>query len=131
MLDLTNFYSLTITIAIIILILALGFVGWTMSKSKDMAKFPELQNTCPDNWTINVNGHCVRPEQGNINRGDNTSATPMNDKNTPGYTISGSVISFDPNHAGWSASKNAVCEKKKWASDYGISWDTVTNANYC
>lgn len=130
MLDLTNFYSLTVTIAIIILILALAFVGWTMSKSKDIVKFPQLQNTCPDNWTINVNGHCVRPDQGNLNYG-NTSATPMNADNTPGYTSSGSVISFDPNHAGWSASKNAACAKKKWASDYGISWDTITNANYC
>jgi hypothetical protein len=128
MLDLTNFYSLTVTIAIIILILALAFVGWTMSKSKDIVKFPQLQNTCPDNWTINVSGHCVQPEVGNINYG-NTSATPMNADNTPG--LSTDKKSFDPNDAGWSASGNAACAKKKWASNLGISWDTITNANYC
>lgn len=123
MLDLTNFYSLTVTIAIIILILALAFVGWTMSKSKDIVKFPQLQNTCPDNWTINVSGHCVQPEVGNINYG-NTMAS-----STPG--LSNDNTSFNPNDAGWSASGNAACAKKKWASDLGIAWDTITNANYC
>jgi hypothetical protein len=123
MLDLTNFYSLTVTIAIIILILALAFVGWTMSKSKDIVKFPQLQNTCPDNWTINVNGHCMQPDQGKLNYG-NTMAS-----STPG--LSSDKKSFDPNDAGWSASENAACAKKKWASDLGIAWDTITNANYC
>jgi hypothetical protein len=112
---------LTITIAILILILALAFVGWTMTKSKDMVKFPQLQNTCPDYWTVNASGHCEQPT--GINKGNKT----LTADSTRGIT----ATDFDPNHAGWSAAGDAVCAKKKWASDLGITWDTITNANYC
>lgn len=122
MVDFTNFYSITITIAIIILILALAFVGWTMSKGKEIVSFPPLKNTCPDNWSVDASsGHCVQPSSDAINYGKQMPPT------TPGLD----GTNFDPNHAGWSAAGNAVCAKKKWASDLNISWDTVTNANYC
>lgn len=121
MLEFANFYSITLTIATIILILALAFVGWAMTKSKDQVKFPQLQNTCPDNWTIDVNGMCEQPDSGSINYGNAMPST------TPGIN----ETKFDPNHAGWSAAGNAACAKKKWASDLNIAWDTITNSNYC
>lgn len=123
MVDFTNFYSLTLTIAIIILILALAFVGWAMSKSKDIVSFPPLQNTCPDNWKITVDGMCEQPAYGALNYGNAMPSTT--------HGISTNEKSFDPNHAGWSAAGNAACSKKKWASDLNITWDTITNANYC
>lgn len=130
MLEFANFYSITLTIATIILILALAFVGWAMTKSKDQVKFPQLQNTCPDNWTVDGSGNCVQPT--GINMGNKTldtalSATPK--ITTPG--LSDDKKMFDPNDAGWSAAGNAACAKKKWASDLNIAWDTITNSNYC
>lgn len=122
---LDNFYMLVVSVAVIILILTLAFMGWTISKNKDIVSFPTLQNTCPDYWAIEDIGgkpHCVQPNGSeNINRGKNIPDT------TPGYTAG----KFDPNNAGWSSAGNSVCKKKKWASDLGITWDTISNANYC
>lgn len=130
MLEFVNFYSITLTIATIVLILALAFVGWAMTKSKDQVKFPQLQNTCPDNWTIE-NGMCVQPVSDSINHGNQTLQEAQSSATfkitTPG--IDGNK--FDPNDAGWSAAGNAACAKKKWASDLNIAWDTITNSNYC
>lgn len=130
MLEFANFYSITLTIATIVLILALAFVGWAMTKSKDQVKFPQLQNTCPDNWTVDGSGNCVQPT--GINMGNKTLQEAKNA--TPPITTHGldsSADKFDPNHAGWSAAGNAVCAKKKWASDLNIAWDTISNSNYC
>jgi hypothetical protein len=129
MLEFANFYSITLTIATIVLILALAFVGWAMTKSKDQVKFPQLQNTCPDNWTIDVNGMCEQPESGSINRGNKSLSDAAPPITTPG--LSDDKERFDPNHAGWSAAGNAACAKKKWASDLNIAWDTISNSNYC
>lgn len=120
-----GFYKMVVAIAVIVLILVLGFMGWTMTKNTDMMSFPKLQNTCPDYWTIDdISGkpYCVQPVADKINRGKTDMPAT-----TPG--ISGTK--FDPNDAGWSSAGNAACAKKKWASNLGISWDTITNANYC
>jgi hypothetical protein len=121
-----GFYKMVVAIAVIILILVLGFMGWTMTKNTDIASFPKLQNTCPDYWTIDDTSggrpHCVQPSDGKINRGKTDMPS-----STPGL----SGTKFDPNDAGWSSAGNAACAKKKWASNLGISWDTITNANYC
>ncbi len=118
-----GFYKMVVAIAVIILILVLGFMGWTMTKNTDIASFPKLQNTCPDYWTIDTSGHCVQTVDGKINRGK--AEMPLT---TPG--ISG-ADRFDPNNAGWLSAGSSACAKKKWASNLGISWDTITNANYC
>lgn len=120
-----GFYTTVLSIAIIILILVLAFLGWTMSKQKDTVKFPKLQTDCPDFWGIEKDGaktYCKQPEQGMINSG---SADAVN--TAPGFKDG----KFDFANSGWSAGGNAVCAKKKWANSHGINWDTVTNANYC
>ena len=121
-----SFYTTVLTIAVVVLILVLAFLGWTMSKQKDTDNFPKLQTTCPDFWSIdnNVTGntYCIQPEQGKVNSG---SADAVN--NAPGFKDG----KFDFANSGWSAGGNAVCAKKKWANSHGINWDTVTNANYC
>ena len=38
--DFSNFYTLVLTIAIIILILLLGYMGWLLSKQKTTDEFP-------------------------------------------------------------------------------------------
>jgi hypothetical protein len=120
-----SFYTTVLTIAVVVLILVLAFLGWTMSKQKETDNFPKLQTSCPDFWKIEKDGeknYCIQPEQDKVNSG---SADANND--APGFENG----KFDFANSGWSAGGNAVCAKKKWANSHGINWDTVTNANYC
>ena len=129
--DFSNFYTLVLTIAIVVLILVLSFFGWIMSKQKQTDNSPKLQTSCPDHWTV-VNDagktYCQQPSVGNVNYGD-SSANLMADNKTqvPGFANN----QFDFTNSGWSSGGNSVCSKKKWADSHGIHWDTVTNANYC
>lgn len=120
-----GFYTSVLTIAIVVLILVLAFLGWTMTKQKDIDNFPKLQTSCPDFWGVEKDGattYCIQPEQGNVNSGSIDASN-----NAIGFKDG----KFDFTNSGWSAGGNAVCAKKKWANSHGINWDTVTNANYC
>ena len=124
-----SFYTTVLTIAVVVLILVLAFLGWTMSKQKETDNFPKLQTSCPDFWKIEKDGaktYCVQPIAGQVNSGDDKS-------NYNGVAIAPGFENgkFDFANSGWSAGGNAVCAKKKWANSHGINWDTVTNANYC
>lgn len=127
--DFSNFYTLVLTIAIVILIVVLGYLGWVMSKAKVSDEFPKLRTSCPDLWTVE-NGSagevfCVQPTATNaINIGD---ATTMEDAKG----VDKDKKKFDTNDAGWASAGNAVCGKQKWANAHGIKWDTVSNANFC
>jgi hypothetical protein len=126
--DFYNFYTMVTIIAIIILIFALAFIGWTLSKQKTIDEHPKLRTTCPDFWAIDDNGNCVRPIEGGLNRGIGTTENPI-DKDAYGFDDGKTkFMSSDP---GWGSAGNAVCGKQKWANAHGITWDTVTNANFC
>jgi hypothetical protein len=121
-----SFYFIILAIAIVILILVLAVIGWMMTKNVQSQKFPGITTTCPDYWTIDETGKCVRPSATQINYGSTTLSTAISDTSkTPG----GAANSFDSNDAGWSKSGDPICAKKKWANDYEIKWDTVTNSN--
>jgi len=127
-----SFYTMVLTIAIIILILVLAFLGWTMSKQKETDNFPKLQTTCPDFWGIVNNSgktYCKQPIAGQVNYGDDKAQYITGNTFVPGYDEQNTQ--FDFTNSGWSAGGNAVCAKKKWANSHGINWDTVSNANYC
>jgi hypothetical protein len=123
--DFSNFYTLVLTIAVVILILLLGYLGWIMSKQKVTDDFPKLKTSCPDFWVVSDDGSgkvfCQQPSAENaLNKGKDLSGA------------SGIIGNkFDTTDAGWASAGNAVCGKQKWANAQGISWDTVTNANYC
>jgi preprotein translocase subunit SecG len=120
-----SFYTIVLSIAVVVLIVVLAFLGWTISKQKETDNFPKLQTTCPDYWGIsNDRGkpYCIQPSPSQINYGSADAS-----KNASGF-VDGK---FDFANSGWSAGGNAVCAKKKWANSHGINWDTVTNANYC
>jgi len=126
--DFNNFYTMVTIIAIVLLIFALAFIGWTLSKQKTIDEHPKLRTTCPDFWKIDEEGKCVRPAGPNgLNRGKETDATKFF-SGVPGYTTG---ETFDSGHVGWGSAGNMVCGKQKWANSQGITWDTVTNANFC
>jgi hypothetical protein len=132
--DFSNFYTLVLTIAIVILIVVLGYLGWVMSKASVSDEFPKLRTSCPDLWKVE-NGpggevFCVQPSAGSLNRGEdsNTGGTTT----TPLDTAKGVTGNkFNTNDLGWASAGNAVCGKQKWANAHGIKWDTVSNANFC
>ena len=126
--DFSNFYTLVLTIAIVILILLLGYLGWLMSQQKATDEFPKLRTSCPDFWKVESGEsgkvYCVRPNAGALNTGDNAWA----------LSVKGLVANsnkFDTTDVGWASEGNAVCGKQKWANANKITWDTVTNANFC
>jgi hypothetical protein len=127
--DFSNFYTLVLTIAVVILIIVLAYLGWVMSKAKNSDEFPKLRTSCPDLWTVE-NGpdgkvFCVKPTaKSALNKGDGN-----NMEDAPGANIN--KTKFDTNDVGWASAGNAVCGKQKWANSHGIQWDTVSNANFC
>ena len=132
-----NFYGIVLSIAIVLLILILTYVGLTMQNtSNSKIVFPPVEAKCPDYWDFNGNA-CVIPAVGSVNLGsiyDTTGSLILNDINTYGMTgnsvSSNSYIDFTT--PAWSSQGlSGVCQKQKWASIYGIQWDGVSNYNSC
>ena len=142
MFEIDSFYLIILSVAVFILILALGFSGWMLSKQNDQIDFPNITATCPDFWTISEDKdklYCEQPDSGNFNYGKD------DDILTGGYVKLGTSgtsspvpgineiddTSFDSKHADWGSGKEAICNKRKWATENKIQWDTVTNVNFC
>ena len=129
--DFSNFYTMVFTIAIVILMLLLGYMGWLMSQQKEIDEFPKLRTSCPDFWKIesgdNGKVFCVRPTGTDaLNKGLANWAEGVS-----GVDASLNPTKFDTTDAGWASGGNAVCGKQKWANSKQITWDTVSNANFC
>jgi hypothetical protein len=134
MFEIDSFYLIILSVAIFILILVLGFMGWMLSHQKDEIIFPQVTISCPDFWTLAEDNVCMQPDAGKFNRGDGSltkyraigSATNID---VPG--INKDETGFNSSDAGWGTGKSATCNKRKWANDNGIIWDSVTNVNFC
>jgi len=117
------------------LILVLGFMGWMLSHQKDDIKFPQITTSCPDFWTLSENNECMLPVTGKFNRGADGSLTKYRavgsatNADVPG--INSAKDGFNSSNAGWGTGQSAVCNKRKWANDNEIIWDSVTNVNFC
>jgi hypothetical protein len=156
MLEIDSFYLIALSVATGILIIALGFMGWMLSRQNEQVNFPGITTTCPDFWAISEDGlKCEQPAANSFNRGtvkpdikdkDGTTITSIFDaykkKGTPDLitipgksasTVTGqhTANSFDSKDAGWGSGNDAICNNRKWASDNNINWDTVTNVNFC
>lgn len=149
-----SFYLTVLSIASVILILALTYVGILLYYSERSEVFPPLQNACPDYWYLEpTTGKCRFPVQANSkNRGNYTATVSETASNTEmigsaagvmtgvkdGSLSSGiltpNTLAFDMNHAAWETNfgkRSALCNKKYWANLRGITWDGVTNTNQC
>ena len=139
MFEIDSFYLIILSVATFILILVLGFMGWMLSHQKDDIMFPQVTISCPDFWTLSDNNVCMLPEDGKFNRGADGSLTKYRaigsatNVDVPGMKSDNSQIpvGFDSSDAGWGTSKSATCNKRKWANDNDIVWDSVTNVNFC
>jgi hypothetical protein len=101
-------------IAVVLLILALVFIGVALSKAKDES-WPPMIASCPDYWIIDGSGNnatCV-----DIHDLTNWERCPPNGddrhyrKNFNTSTYTGS---------------NGECNKYRWAQNCSVSWDGIT-----
>ena len=140
-----SFYLIVLSVATLILIILLAFLGWTMSNSKKGTKFPTITTSCPDNWQLDTSTKdssgkpillCKRPESG-YNVGSDTATanltTYMTTRASIGYNDADRTkLNFTDNV--WNTDSKVpdpVCAKKAWAKKYSIAWDSIENANYC
>ena len=138
MFEIDSFYLIILSVATFILILVLGFMGWMLSRQKDDIMFPQVTISCPDFWTLSPNNVCMQPGTDNgkdkFNRGADSltkyrAVGSATETDVPG--INSNKDGFDSSDAGWGTGKSATCNKRKWANDNGIVWDSVTNVNFC
>jgi len=137
------FYIIVLTTAVILLILLLTYIGIQMTKSAASGSitFPPKVSSCPDYWKPNDSdpSSCTIPylknenNYSNVNIGglyDANGNLLLNAKNTYGFDSTNYSINF--NDLGWTkGGNNANCTQKKWANQYGIVWDGVSNYNGC
>jgi hypothetical protein len=141
------FYIIVLSIAIILLIVVLTFIGIKMKDSAgNAAPYPPSSLPCPDYWvqTTDASGNNICyippyvPAGGSVmpsntgkiydNKGRNTltsSAKPI-----PGYNIYDNTINF--NDPGWNtAGMSSTCAQKSWANNNSLQWDGISNFNNC
>jgi len=126
-----TFYLIVLSVAIILLIIILAYIGVYGMNEKSKSAFPPVKYDCPDYWQKNEDGKCVIPTSG-PNMGafeTNYQGDPPDKKGIPGFNENEDAIDFED--ADWSASGSSRCAQKKWAIDNSIVWDTVSNYNQC
>jgi hypothetical protein len=133
------FYIIVLSVATVLLILLLTYIGISMKNAKtsgDGDVFPPSASSCPDYWSSSVSdpSSCVVPKNvagiKNIGSIYDVNGLVLNDSNTVGYDLAKNVINF--NDTRWaSGGKIAVCAQKDWANKYNIMWDGVSNYNSC
>ena len=108
-----SFQTTVALIAIILLILVLVFVGYSLVSDKKNKPFPPIIGGCPDYWSsASENGVDVCKNLKSL-----------------GNTECSKTMNF--NVAPWIGT-DGNCNKKKWASSCGITWDGITNdPNLC
>jgi hypothetical protein len=131
------FYTIVLTIATVLLILLLTYIGLTINNKKktSIQTFPPNSATCPDYWDISPTDSslCLIPKLGYKNTGDiydSTGAVTIKPSTSFGYESSNKTMNF--NDAKWDTTGvTSICAKKKWANNRGIIWDGVSNNNSC
>jgi hypothetical protein len=98
------------TVAIIILILTLCFIGITLYNQKYNSNYPPVIPNCPDYWDASGNKCVNSMSLGNMDK----CAGPM-----------------DFTTAQWSGG-DSLCAKYKWAKMCNLTWDGVSSqADQC
>jgi hypothetical protein len=101
-----NFQLTVLKVAGVILILALGFVGYSLYYLNKKAKYPPVIGECPDYWErTEKNGKyvCTNPKK---------LGSCGNEMDFSGVQYSGA---------------GGNCSKSQWAKKCNLSWDGITN----
>ena len=107
-----GFQKFVLFAAIIILIIALVFIGIALSRSKSTQIWPPMVPECPDYWAIDGSGNnatCINVKDlGTCPSQGGQPHLTMN-FNTPAFT-----------------GTNELCAKYNWANRCGVTWDGIT-----
>jgi hypothetical protein len=104
-----SFQKIILFSAVIILIIALVFIGVTLSYSKNKNKWPPMVPECPDYWIMDPSNNCINTKDlGTCSSKSGEDHLIMN-FNTPTYK-----------------GDNGLCAKYTWANNCNVSWDGVT-----
>lgn len=102
-----NFQRIVVLIAIVLLIIALVFIGYALYSHKFNKQFPPVTAECPDYW-VAKDGKCTNPK----NLGKCTGPMDFNTANFQG--------------------DGGDCAKAEWANNCNISWSGLTtNPDVC
>ena len=108
-----NAYSITLFIAIVLLIISLLVIGVGLYYSENQKQYPPVKSACPDYWGAEKSGSghtCTPPASGHPGRG------------------SAGCKKMNTNHPSFQG-KNGDCAKYKWSQKCGVSWNGYTNVN--
>jgi hypothetical protein len=115
-----TFQKVILTIAIILLIVLLIFINMSLSNATASIVWPPVSTNCPDYWVdIGTNGSgsgCYNIQSTgtcNLPAAGATAESP------------GSTVLMDFTTAGYK-SVDSQCNKKKWATGCGVTWDGLT-----
>ena len=124
------FYLIVLSIATIVLIVLLTYIGIQLSKpSITVPVFPPTYNSCPDYWDVQGNV-CLIPSATGKNVGNIYSGGNLNLKtDTYGFNEIDKTIDF--NNPSWGTGASLRCAQQKWANKYQILFDGITNFNGC
>ena len=106
-----TFQKIVLFAAIIILIIALVFIGMALSKAKDQ-NWPPMVPQCPDYWFVDGSGN-------------NTTCINVKDLGTCPASGNDKHLVMNFNTSEYSGTQGA-CNKYTWAQKCGISWDGIT-----
>jgi hypothetical protein len=106
-----GFQKFVLFTAIIVLIIALIFIGIALSYSKDQT-WPPMTPQCPDYWLIDGSGN-------------NSTCTNIKDLGTCSAQNGQDHLVMNFNSTAFSGA-NGLCAKYNWANNCGVSWDGIT-----
>jgi hypothetical protein len=102
-----NFQRIVLTIAIVLLVISLIFIGLSINGSKKNRKFPPVVANCPDYFD---------------DKGTNSKSLCKNTKSLG--ICSDKIPDFNTSEY---IGQNGMCNKKKWAKSCNVTWDGITN----
>jgi hypothetical protein len=107
-----GFQKIVLFGAIIVLIIALVFIGISLTYSKGSQQWPPMTPECPDYWAIDGSGN-------------NTTCINMKDLGTCKPKRRDRHLRMNFNVPAFTGS-NELCSKYTWAKKCGVSWDGIT-----
>ena len=106
-----GFQKFVLFSAIIILIIALVFIGTSLSYSTNSV-WPPMTPQCPDYWAIDGSGN-------------NTTCINVKDLGTCPAQSGQAHLTMNFNTSAFTGS-NELCSKYTWANNCGVAWDGIT-----
>ena len=127
------FYFIVASVAIVILILFLTFMGILLRYQNSSVIYPPQMSNCPDYWTSDMDGNCFKPTVKSFSNPDAIlNIGSLDNLSSTSAPFSTDGISFDTKNPLWSTQgKSAICAQKIWSNTNGIVWDSVSNYNQC